>query len=89
MLIGANKRQDKVRLDNIAHDIAVLDTAIYFSKKYNIAFGNIITDKQLRALSKKHLLLMLRDSEKELWQTKNLLLSYQAMFQPRQPLSVV
>ena len=49
MLIGANKRQDKVRLDNIAHDIAVLDTGIYFITKLQIPKGNIVTEKQLHS----------------------------------------
>lgn len=46
MLIGANKRQDKVRLDNIAHDIAVIDTAIYIHYKFAI---DIVTEKQLHS----------------------------------------
>jgi len=49
MLIGANKRQDKIRLDNIAHDIAVLDTAIYFATKLGIPLKSIITEKQLHS----------------------------------------
>jgi len=40
-----------------------------------------ISEKQLRALTKKHLLLMLRDSEKELVQAKELLATYQAIFE--------
>ena len=50
MLIGANKRQDKIRLDNIVHDIVVLDTAIYFLSKYNISLSDIQTEKQLHSL---------------------------------------
>jgi hypothetical protein len=49
MLIGANKRQDKIRLDNIAHDIAVIDTAIYFITKLDIPLKSIITEKQLHS----------------------------------------
>lgn len=49
MLIGANKRQDKIRLDNIVHDIVVLDTAIYFLLKYNISLSDIQTEKQLHS----------------------------------------
>jgi len=47
LLIGANKRQDKVRADNIAHDIAVIDVAIYLHEHLSIAFDDIITEKQL------------------------------------------
>lgn len=49
MLIGANKRQDKIRLDNVIHDIAVLDTAIYMIAKYNISLSDIQTEKQLHS----------------------------------------
>ena len=49
MLIGANKRQDKVRLDNVIHDIAVLDTAIYMIAKYNISLSDIRTEKELHS----------------------------------------
>lgn len=49
ILIGANKRQDKIRLDNIVHDIAVLDTAIYLNSNYNISFSEIQTEKQLHS----------------------------------------
>ena len=47
ILIGANKRPDKIRLDNVNHDIAVLDTAIFFMLKNNIALSAIKTEKQL------------------------------------------
>lgn len=49
MLIGANKRQDKIRLDNIVHDIIVLDTAIYLHNQYHIPFTEIQTEKQLHS----------------------------------------
>ena len=49
MLIGANKRQDKIRLDNIVHDIVVLDTAIYLLSKYSISLSDIQTEKQLHS----------------------------------------
>ena len=49
MLISANKRQDKIRLDNIIHDITVLDTAIFFHYYFKIPFKNIISEKQLHS----------------------------------------
>ena len=49
MLIGTNKRQDKIRVDNIAHDIAVIDTAIYFNTHYQIPLNEIMTEKQLHS----------------------------------------
>ena len=47
MLIGANKRKDKIRLDRIAHDIFLLDTVIYFIKKHNISLDDIESEKEL------------------------------------------
>lgn len=49
MLIGANKRQDKIRVERVVHDIAVLDTVIYFMLKHEIEVGKIITEKELNS----------------------------------------
>ena len=49
MLVGANKRQDKIRLDNIIHDIVVLDTVIYFITKLGVQLKNIVTEKQMHS----------------------------------------
>lgn len=46
LLEGTNKKEC-VRIEQIAHDISVADTAIYFNRKYNIAFSDMITEKQL------------------------------------------
>ena len=51
MLIGANKRQDKIRVEKIPHDIAVVETAIYFMKKNNMSLDEIITEKQINSIS--------------------------------------
>jgi len=51
MLIGANKRQDKIRTEKIPHDIAVVETAIYFMQKNNIKLDEIITEKQLNSIA--------------------------------------
>ncbi len=45
--IGSLSKSDKIRLEQISHDIAVLDTAIYFNRKFDIAFSDILTEKQL------------------------------------------
>ena len=47
MLIGANKRQDKIRIEKINHDIAVVDTAIFFHFKRYISLRAIISEKEL------------------------------------------
>ena len=47
LLISADKKPEKIRLDNIIHDITVLDTAIYFMQKMSLALTEITTEKQL------------------------------------------
>lgn len=46
-LISANKRKDKIRLDQIIHDITVLDVAIDFMKYLDLNPTDIKTEKQL------------------------------------------
>lgn len=46
LLVGTYKKES-VRIEQIAHDIAVADTAIYFSRKYAIHFSDMLTEKQL------------------------------------------
>ena len=46
-LIFANQRQDKIRLDQIMHDIATLDMAICFMKSLGLPPIEIKTEKQL------------------------------------------
>lgn len=46
-IIGVPIKNERVRVEQIAHDMAVLDTAIYFSQKYAIAFSDIKSEKQL------------------------------------------
>lgn len=48
-LIGVNVRPDKFRIEQITHDIAVLDSAIYFISKFNISLSDILTEKQLHS----------------------------------------
>ena len=49
ILLGTSPRVEKIRIEQITHDIAVVDTAIYFSLKYDIKFKDIITEKQLHS----------------------------------------
>ena len=46
-LIGASERAEKIRLEQISHDITVLNTAIYFNKVKGIPFADMKTEKQL------------------------------------------
>jgi len=47
LLIGANKRENKIRLEQITHDITVLDTLIFFKDKYNLALSDIESEREL------------------------------------------
>ena len=47
ILIGANKRENKIRLEQIAHDIYVLDALIYFIEKYNLSLSDILSEREL------------------------------------------
>lgn len=51
-LIGSNARLDKIRVEQIAHDICVIDTVSYFLQRDErlVAFENIITEKQLHSM---------------------------------------
>jgi len=47
MLIGANKRDNKIRLEQITHDISVLDTLLHFKNKYNLSLEEVQSEKEL------------------------------------------
>ncbi len=49
-LIHAPKTNAQIRLEQIIHDSYVTDTAIYISKKYDIPFSDITTEKELHRL---------------------------------------
>ena len=51
MLIGANKRQEKIRVERINHDIVVIDTAIYFTEHEKVKVEKIVTEKELHSIS--------------------------------------
>lgn len=46
-LIQSNARLEKVKVEQIVHDMTVLDTAIYFMQKENLSLQDITTEKQL------------------------------------------
>ena len=47
ILIGANKRENKIRLEQITHDIYILDTVIFFKDKYALALSDIESEREL------------------------------------------
>ena len=49
-LEGLSKTRGKIRVEQIRHDIAVLDTAIYLKNERNVAYNEIITEVELHRL---------------------------------------
>ena len=49
-LLGVSKRLDKIKVEQITHDIAVLDTVIYFMLSQKITLSAILSEKQLHGL---------------------------------------
>jgi len=47
ILIGANKRENKIRLEQINHDIYVIDVLIYFRDKYALHLNDFVTEREL------------------------------------------
>jgi len=47
ILLGANKREDKIRVDRITHDIFVLDAVIYYIRKHSLSLEKIESEKEL------------------------------------------
>ena len=46
-LLEVPNKQEHLRIEQITHDISVVDTAIYFNRRYNIPYSDMITEKQL------------------------------------------
>ena len=47
---GLQNANRKIRIEQINHDITVLDTAIYFNKRHSIEFGDMQTDIELHRI---------------------------------------
>lgn len=50
-MISSSNHIKKVRLEQVIHDIVVLDTAIYFHQDKKIPFTNMKTEKELHSLA--------------------------------------
>lgn len=46
-MLSKSVRKDKIKIEQIAHDIGVLDTAIYFIKVRSVEASKIVTEKEL------------------------------------------
>jgi len=47
ILLSVNKREDRIRIERVTHDIYVLDCLIYFIEKFNILLTDIESEKEL------------------------------------------
>lgn len=47
MLLGVNKRAEKIRIDRITHDTNVLEIACYYFLKEHISLDNMTTEKEM------------------------------------------
>lgn len=47
ILINANKRENKIRLEQINHDVRVLDALIYFKSKYGFSLDEAESEREL------------------------------------------
>jgi len=47
ILLGVNKREDKIRVDRITHDIYVLEAIIYYVLKDGVSLADIESEKEL------------------------------------------
>ena len=46
-LLGIRNRKESIRIDQIHHDMTVLDTAIFFHYRYDIPYENMVSEKEL------------------------------------------
>lgn len=50
MLLNLGKREERVRLDLLRHDILVIDVLIFLMKQKNIKLDDIVTEKELHKI---------------------------------------
>jgi len=48
-ILGVNKKPVTIKLEQVTHDITVIDTVIYFLEKYNITLSDLTTEKELHS----------------------------------------
>ena len=47
ILLGVNKREDKIRVDRITHDIYIIEAIIYYVLKHGVTLAQIESEKEL------------------------------------------
>ena len=49
-ILDVSVKDEKIRVEQIMHNIAMLDSVVFFMKKYNIKLVNVVTEKQLHSM---------------------------------------
>lgn len=49
-LTGANTHREKIRIEQVSHDVMVLDTVLYLMRHYNLPLSAFTSEKQLHQL---------------------------------------
>jgi len=47
ILLGVNKREDRIRVDRITHDIYIIEAIIYYVLKHGVSLAQIESEKEL------------------------------------------
>ena len=47
ILLGVNKREDKIRVDRITHDIYIIEAIIYYVLKHGVSLTDVESEKEL------------------------------------------
>jgi len=47
ILLGVNKREDRIRVDRITHDIYIIEAIIYYALRYGVPISSIESEKEL------------------------------------------
>ena len=50
MLLGVNKRAEKIRVERILHDCYIMDAMIYCKQKDGVTLADILTEKELHSM---------------------------------------
>ena len=47
ILLGVNKREDKIRIDRVTHDIYIIEAIIFFCLRYGVSLAQVESEKEL------------------------------------------
>lgn len=49
-ILDVSVKEEKIRVEQIMHNIAMLDSVVFFMKKYNIKLVNVVSERQLHSM---------------------------------------